>query len=55
MLKNLSRSACAIITAFTAFAVGAKSDGPQATLPSETPAKFTPRTEAFDYVKREAR
>ena len=51
--KNALRGAC--IVAVAVVGVGAHAgDGERAiSLPSETPETFTPRTEAFDYDKRE--
>ncbi|HEU4624811.1 MAG TPA: CocE/NonD family hydrolase [Steroidobacteraceae bacterium] len=42
------------LAAIASAAAYADSQQPSAALPSDTPAKFTPRTEAFDFVKREA-
>src|SRR5512134_2456871 len=47
------RAAPVLATALALAAAGALADDPVTSLPSETPATFTPRTEAFDYVKRE--
>ena len=42
-------AACALLTC----ASGSLADGPVTSLPGETPENFVPRTDAFDYIKRE--
>ncbi len=43
----------AILAPGAACATPARADSPAVTLPSDTPAKFTPPQDAFDFVKRE--
>ncbi len=49
---KLACLACAV--ALFIIASSALAEPPVASLPSDTPAKFTPKTDSFDYVKREA-
>lgn len=50
MLRRLGLS---LLVAFAFSTAPVLAEPPIASLPSDTPAKFTPNTESFDYVKRE--
>lgn len=50
---TIRRVATVVAAGLVLGSIGAFADDPVANLPSETPATFTPRTEVFDYVKRE--
>jgi predicted acyl esterase len=52
-MRSLIHVAC-IVTVLTLSASAAEADDSVTSLPSETPETFTPRTEAFDHVRREA-
>jgi putative CocE/NonD family hydrolase len=51
--QQFLRNVCIVATFYCGLASGASADERVTSLPSETPATFTPSTEQFDYVKRE--
>ena len=52
-IRNLDRIAAVVAISLLACSTGTFADEPAATLPSDTPANFKPKTDDFDYVKRE--
>ena len=53
IFRRLHQFAAIVATSLLIGGACAFADGPVAALPSETPAKFTPKTDDFDYVKRQ--
>ena len=51
--QQFLRNVCIVAASLVGVALGARADERVTSLPSETPASFTARTEQFDYVKRE--
>ncbi|MGH8176503.1 MAG: CocE/NonD family hydrolase [Steroidobacter sp.] len=54
MMRKVFCRACACFLVVLAINAHARDEGRVSSLPSETPESFTPVTDAFDYVRREA-
>ncbi len=52
--RRLDRVASIVVMALLGGCAGAHADDPLASLPGDTPASFKPRTDEFDFVRREA-
>jgi predicted acyl esterase len=52
-VQQFLRNACVVAISAAGVTLAARADERVTTLPSETPATFTPTNAGFDYVKRE--
>ena len=53
-VQSTLRGACVAALVLLSVGLQVRADDRVKSLPSETPEKFTPRTEILDYVRREA-